>query len=76
MLSQKLFEIRKKRKLSQENLAEIIGVSRQAIQKWESGTSRPDSDNLLQLARALNVSIDTLLGMITVLLKSCVWEES
>ena len=62
MLSQKLFEIRKKRKLSQENLAEIIGVSRQAIQKWESGTSRPDSDNLLQLARALNVSIDTLLG--------------
>ena len=50
MLPQKLFEIRKKRKMSQESLAEKIGVSRQAIQKWEAGTSRPDSENLLSLS--------------------------
>ena len=62
MLPQKLFEIRKKRKMSQESLAEKIGVSRQAIQKWEAGTSRPDSENLLSLARVLGVTTDTLLG--------------
>lgn len=62
MFAQKLLEIRKKRKISQEALAEQIGVSRQAIQKWEAGASRPDSDNLLALARTLRVSIDALLG--------------
>ncbi len=62
MFSQKLFEIRKRRKMSQENLAEKIGVSRQAIQKWETGTSHPDSENLLALSRVLQVSTDTLLG--------------
>ncbi len=62
MFSQKLFEIRKRRKMSQESLAEKIGVSRQAIQKWEAGSSHPDSENLLALAQVLQVSTDTLLG--------------
>ena len=38
-LSEKLYELRKKRALSQEQLAEQLGVSRQAISKWESGVS-------------------------------------
>lgn len=62
MFDQKLFEIRKRRKMSQEALADKIGVSRQAIQKWETGVSHPDSDNLLALSRVLHVSTDTLLG--------------
>ncbi|HML46895.1 MAG TPA: ADP-ribosylglycohydrolase family protein [Clostridia bacterium] len=62
MFAQKLLELRKMRKISQETLAEQIGVSRQAIQKWEAGTSHPDSENLLALARTLRVSIDALLG--------------
>lgn len=48
--------------MSQENLAERIGVSRQAIQKWESGASNPDAENLLALSRVLQVSVDALLG--------------
>ena len=39
-LSEKLYELRKKRTLSQEQLAEQLGVSRQAISKWESGVSQ------------------------------------
>ena len=62
MFGSKLYEIRKKRKISQEKLAERIGVSRQAIQKWEAGSSYPDSVNLLALARSLQVSTDILLG--------------
>lgn len=62
MFGQKLHETRKRRKMSQENLAERIGVSRQAIQKWESGASNPDAENLLALSRVLQVSVDALLG--------------
>ena len=62
MLGEKISETRKKRKISQEKLAEQIGVSRQAIQKWEAGSSYPDAVNLLALAQALQVSTDALLG--------------
>ena len=57
---QRLYELRKKSGLSQEGLAELLGVSRQAVQKWEAGTSRPDLDNLAALARYFNVSLDYL----------------
>ena len=57
---QRLYELRKKTGLSQEGLAELLGVSRQAVQKWEAGTSRPDLDNLAALARYFNVSLDYL----------------
>ena len=43
---QRLYELRKQSGLSQEGLADLLGVSRQAVQKWEAGTSRPDLDNL------------------------------
>lgn len=57
---QRLYELRKQAGLSQEGLADLLGVSRQAVQKWESGTSRPDLDNLAALARYFNVSLDYL----------------
>lgn len=57
---QRLYELRKRAGLSQEGLAELLGVSRQAVQKWETGSSRPDLDNLAALARYFNVSLDYL----------------
>ena len=47
-LSEKLYELRKKGALSQEQLAEQLGVSRQAISKWESGKSVPETDTLIR----------------------------
>lgn len=60
MFQDRLYELRKGRGLSQEELADIVGVSRQAVQKWEAGTSRPDMDNLTALARYFGVSLDQL----------------
>ena len=47
--------------LSQEKLAEQVGVSRQAVSKWELGDAVPDTDKLVPLARTLGISVDTLL---------------
>ena len=57
---QRLYELRKQSGLSQEGLADLLGVSRQEVQKWEAGTSRPDLDNLAALGRYFNVSLDYL----------------
>lgn len=56
-----LQSIRKEKRLSQEELAERIGVSRQAISKWEQGSGYPETEKLLVLSRELNVSIDYLM---------------
>ena len=53
--------IRKKNQLSQEGLAEMLGVSRQAVSKWELGEGYPEVDKLLLLSKKLNISIDSLL---------------
>ena len=58
----KLYELRKKSGLSQEELAEKIGVSRQAVSKWERAETSPDTDNLIALANLYNVSLDELIG--------------
>ena len=60
-IANRLFELRKKNSLSQEELAEKIGVSRQAVSKWERAESSPDTDNLIQLARLYEMSLDELL---------------
>lgn len=60
-LGQKLKEIRKKFGLSQEQLAEIINVSRQAITKWETDAGLPDTENLKELSRIFGITIDYLL---------------
>ncbi len=54
--------IRKRNQLSQEGLAEMLGVSRQAVSKWELGEGYPEVDKLLILSKKLNVSLDSLLG--------------
>ncbi len=56
----RLYELRRKAGLSQEELADLVGVTRQAVQKWEAGTSRPDMDNLTALAAYFNVTLDYL----------------
>lgn len=56
----RLYELRRRAGLSQEELAELLGVTRQAVQKWEAGTSRPDMDNLTALADYFQVSLDHL----------------
>ena len=56
-----LYHYRKEKGLSQEELAVLCHVSRQAISKWENSTANPDMGNLKALSKALDVSIDTLL---------------
>jgi transcriptional regulator with XRE-family HTH domain len=53
--------IRQERHISQEELAEIIGVSRQAVSKWEQGSGYPEMEKLLVLSKELNVSLDYLM---------------
>lgn len=57
---ERLFDLRRQAGLSQEELANLLGVTRQAVQKWEAGTSRPDMDNLVSLAEYFKVSLDYL----------------
>ena len=54
--------LRKKNQLSQEALAEMLGVSRQAVSKWELEEGYPEVDKLLILSKKLNISLDSLLG--------------
>lgn len=61
-LQEKILYCRKKSGLSQEALAELLGVSRQAISKWETGDATPEISKLLLLANAFNVSTDWLLS--------------
>ena len=60
-LPEKLYALRKKSGLSQEQLAEALNVSRQAISKWEGGSAMPESDKLLVLSNYFGVSLDYLL---------------
>lgn len=61
-LGQKLKEIRKRFGLSQEQLAGIMNVSRQAITKWENDIGNPDTSNLLELSKVFGITIDYLLN--------------
>ena len=60
-LSEKILMLRKQKGWSQEELAEQLGVSRQSVSKWESGTSLPDLNRILDLSRLFSVSTDFLL---------------
>lgn len=60
-LSEKLYALRRKSGLSQEQLAEQLHVSRQSISKWELGQAVPESDKLLSLANYFQVSLDYLM---------------
>ena len=60
MLSERIYQFRRRSGLSQEQLAEKIGVSRQAISKWESGTSTPELEKLLALSECFHITLDEL----------------
>ena len=60
--SESLIQTRKRRGMSQEELAARVGVSRQAVSKWELGDAAPDLSRLLALADALDISLDVLCG--------------
>ena len=60
--SENLKKIRKDNNLSQEQLAEQLGVSRQSVSKWESGQAYPEMDKMLQLCQLFNLNIDDLLN--------------
>ena len=61
--SENLKQIRKEHHLSQEELAELLDVSRQAVSKWEQGQGYPEVEKLLVLSSKLNVSLDALMSV-------------
>ncbi|HBF68221.1 MAG TPA: hypothetical protein DDW20_02735 [Firmicutes bacterium] len=61
-IANRLVELRKKNNLSQEELADKLGLSRQAVSKWERAEASPDTDNLICLAKIYGVSLDDLLN--------------
>jgi len=61
-IANRLVELRKKMGLSQEELADKLGLSRQAVSKWERAEASPDTDNLICLAKLYGVSLDDLLN--------------
>ena len=63
-VNEKIYYYRKRAKLSQEELAAQVGVSRQAVSKWETGTADPSTSNLLALAKLFGVSAEELLRQV------------
>ena len=61
-IADRLIQLRKKHGLSQEELADKLGLSRQAVSKWERAEASPDTDNLICLAKLYGVSLDELLS--------------
>ena len=62
MLSKNLKIFRKRKGLTQENVAEALNIVRQTVSKWEKGISVPDADMLIRLAEILDVSVNELIG--------------
>ncbi|MBE5854158.1 MAG: helix-turn-helix transcriptional regulator [Lachnospiraceae bacterium] len=62
MFKDNLIQLRKLHQMTQEDLAEVAGVSRQAIAKWEAGESTPDIEKCRLLAEAFDVSLDDLVN--------------
>ena len=69
-LSDKIIKLRKAKGWSQEDFAEKLNVSRQAVSRWENGTALPDANNILQLSKLFAVSADYLLN------EDCVRDET
>lgn len=65
LFHEQLSTLRRAKGISQEALAEQLGVSRQAVSKWETGTAKPELDNILSLCHILEVSPNELLGVPT-----------
>ena len=61
-IAEKIIKLRKESGWSQEDLAEKLYVSRQAISRWENGTALPDAQNILQISKLFHVTTDYLLN--------------
>ena len=59
-LGQKIYELRTAKNLSQDELSETLGISRQSVSKWETDTAVPDFDKLLKLCDVFGVTLDEL----------------
>lgn len=59
---EKLYLLREEKKISQNELAEILDVSRQSISKWEVGRAKPDTNHLILISQYFNVSLDYLVN--------------
>ncbi len=75
-IANRLVELRKANNLSQEALAEKLGISRQAVSKWERAEASPDTDNLILLAKLYGVSLDDLLKTEEEVLPASAYEET
>lgn len=62
-LGKKIAKLRTEKGISQEKLAEMLDVTRQAVTKWENGKSNPDTENLIRLAEIFGCSLDELCGI-------------
>ena len=58
--SERVLQARKAKGMSQEKLAELVGVSRQAVSKWETGEAKPDVDKLIAICETLELRMDYL----------------
>ena len=61
IISEKIMSLRKQYGWSQEELADLVGVSRQSVSKWESAASMPDIQKIIKLSEVFGVSVDYLL---------------
>lgn len=59
-VGERITALRKEKELSQGQLAQLLGVSRQAVSKWENGQSSPDTNKLIQLADVLDTEVEYL----------------
>lgn len=61
MFAQRIKILRTTKRISQDKLGQILGVTQQAVAKWEAGASEPDTETLLKLSALFQVSVDYLL---------------
>ena len=62
LLNEQITQLRKQKRMSQEELAAALQISRQAVSKWENGISNPDTENLIRLAEIFEVDVNILIG--------------
>lgn len=62
VFSKRLKELRKEKKLTQQEIAELLGVKRNTYSDWENGKTEPNFENLIKLADFFEVSLDWLFG--------------
>lgn len=62
-LEERFYNLRKEKNKTQEELAELLSVSRQTISNWETGNAIPTIDKVIELAKVYNISLDELVGI-------------